>query len=106
MIRLIREEIGFDGLLMTDDIAMGALGGTVASRGRAAIAAGCDIVLHCNGTVPEMEAMAEAAGVLTEAGRLRGDRALRARRAPQPIDIPAAEAELEGLLSGRADDGD
>jgi beta-N-acetylhexosaminidase len=104
MIRLIREEIGFDGLLLTDDISMGALGGTVASRGRAAIAAGCDVVLHCNGTVPEMEAMAEAAGPMSEAARMRAERALRARRNPQPIDIPAAEAELEALLSGQADD--
>jgi beta-N-acetylhexosaminidase len=104
MVRLIREEIGFDGLLMTDDIGMGALGGTVVSRGRAAIAAGCDVVLHCNGTLPEMNAMAEAVGRMTEPARLRGDRALRARRNPQPIDIPAAEAELEALLDGQADE--
>jgi beta-N-acetylhexosaminidase len=103
MIRLIREEIGFDGLLMTDDIGMGALGGTVAARGRAAIAAGCDVVLHCNATLPEKEAMAAAVGRMTEAARLRGERALRARRNPQAIDIPAAEAELEALLDGQAD---
>jgi beta-N-acetylhexosaminidase len=103
MIRLIREEIGFDGLLMTDDIGMGALGGTVPSRGRAAIAAGCDVVLHCNGTVPEMEAMAAVAGRMSDAARLRGERALRARRNPQKIDIPAAEAELEALLGGQTD---
>lgn len=106
MIRLIREEIGFDGLLMTDDISMGALGGTVAARGRAAIAAGCDVVLHCNGSLPEMDATVEAAGPLSEAGRLRGERALRLRRAPQTIDIPAAEAELAALLRGQADDRD
>jgi beta-N-acetylhexosaminidase len=104
MIRLIREEIGFDGLLMTDDIGMGALGGTVAERGRAAIAAGCDVVLHCNGTLPEMEAMAAAVGRMSEPARMRGERALRARRNPQPIDIPAAEAELEALLDGQADE--
>ena len=103
MIRLIREEIGFDGLLMTDDIGMGALGGTAASRGRAAIAAGCDVVLHCNATLPEKEAMAAAVGRMTEAARLRGERALRARRNPQAIDIPAAEAELEALLDGQSD---
>jgi beta-N-acetylhexosaminidase len=104
MIRLIREEIGFDGLLMSDDIGMGALGGTVASRGAAAIAAGCDVVLHCNATLPEREAMAGAVGRMSEAARLRGDRALRARRNPQPIDIPAAEAELAALLDGQADE--
>jgi beta-N-acetylhexosaminidase len=104
MIRLIREEIGFDGLLMTDDIGMGALGGSVAARGRAAIAAGCDVVLHCNGTLAEMEAMAAAVGSMSEPARMRGERALRARRNPQPIDIPAAEAELEALLDGQADE--
>jgi beta-N-acetylhexosaminidase len=104
MVRLIREEIGFDGLLMTDDIGMGALGGTVAARGAAAIAAGCDVVLHCNATLPEREAMAGAVGRMSEAARLRGDRALRARRNPQPIDIPAAEAELAALLDGQADE--
>jgi beta-N-acetylhexosaminidase len=105
MIRLIREEIGFDGLLMTDDIGMGALGGTGPARGRASLAAGCDVVLHCNATLPEREAMAEAVGRLSEAARVRADRALLARRAPQPIDIPAAEAELAELLDGRMDDG-
>jgi beta-N-acetylhexosaminidase len=103
LIRLIREEIGFDGLLMTDDIGMGALGGTAAARGAAAIAAGCDVVLHCNASLPEREAMAEAVGTMSEPARLRGDRALRARRNPQPIDIPAAEAELAALLDGQAD---
>jgi beta-N-acetylhexosaminidase len=103
MIRLIREEIGFDGLLMTDDISMGALGGTVAERGPAALKAGCDVVLHCNGNLAEMEALAPVGG-MPDAARMRAERALRARRNPQPIDIPAAEAELEALLSGQADE--
>ncbi len=103
MIRLIREEIGFDGLLMTDDISMGALGGSLAEKCRASIGAGCDVVLHCNGALSEMETVAGTAGRMSEAAGLRADRALRLRRAPQPIDIPAAEAELEALLSGRAD---
>ncbi len=103
IVRLIRDEIGFDGLLLTDDLSMGALGGTVAARGRAAIAAGCDVVLHCNGALPEMEAVAAAVGDMTGAARTRAERALRLRRAAQPIDIPAAEAELEALLRGQAD---
>jgi beta-N-acetylhexosaminidase len=104
MIRLIREEIGFDGLLMTDDISMGALGGTVAERGPAALKAGCDVVLHCNGNLAEMEELAPVAGRMPDAARMRAERALRARRNPQPIDIPAAEAELEALLSGQPDE--
>jgi beta-N-acetylhexosaminidase len=104
MIRLIREEIGFDGLLMTDDISMGALGGTVADRVRAALAAGCDVVLHCHGSLPEMEALAPVAGRMGAEAQARADRALRLRGAPQPVDIAAVEAELEALLSGRADD--
>lgn len=55
---IVRQRIGFDGLLMTDDIAMGALSGDMASRARAAIAAGCDVVLHCSADMAEMEAMA------------------------------------------------
>jgi beta-N-acetylhexosaminidase len=89
---------------MTDDISMGALGGTVADRARAALAAGCDVVLHCNGSLPEMEALAPVAGRMGAEAQARADRALRLRGAPQPVDIAAAEAELEALLSGRADD--
>jgi beta-N-acetylhexosaminidase len=105
MLRLIREEIGFDGLLMTDDISMGALGGSLSGKCRDALAAGCDLVLHCNGDLPEMRLVAETAGRMGEAAAHRADRALRLRRTPQPIDIPAAEAELEALLSGRANGG-
>ena len=56
--QVIRGSIGFTGLLMSDDISMGALSGTIAERARAALAAGCDIVLHCNGRPDEMQAVA------------------------------------------------
>lgn len=102
MIRLIRDEIGFDGLLMTDDLSMGALGGTIAGRCRAALAAGCDVILHCNGDMAEMRAVAETAGRMGPAAQQRADRSLRLRRAPQPIDIREAEVELETLLTGRS----
>ena len=55
---VIRELIGFDGLLMSDDMSMDALTGTLAERTRAALAAGCDVVLHCNGRLDEMRAVA------------------------------------------------
>ncbi len=100
MIRLIRDEIGIGGLLMTDDISMQALSGDLLARSRAALAAGCDIVLHCNGEIGEMRLVAEAAGPMTPAAAARAEAALGARRAVRPIDIAAAEAELEALLAG------
>src|SRR3954468_17496015 len=66
---VIRNSIGFKGLLMSDDVSMGALSGSLAERTRAALAAGCDIVLHCNGELAEMEAVAGVVPVLAgEAG--------------------------------------
>ncbi len=102
MIRLIRDEIGFEGLLMTDDISMEALGGPIVKRVSASLMAGCDIILHCNGRLDEMEAIAETAGRMSAAAQARADRALALRRPPQPIDIRAVQSELEELLSGQA----
>ncbi len=94
MMDVIRNDIGFDGLLMTDDLSMKALSGTVAERAAASIAAGCDIVLHCNGDAAEMEAVAVASGDMTPAAIIRANRALALRKTPENIDIPALEAEL------------
>jgi beta-N-acetylhexosaminidase len=101
VIAAIRHDIGFTGLLMTDDIAMGALSGPVAARGAASLAAGCDVVLHCNGDLPEREAMAAACGAMTAQAQARADAALARRPAPDTVDIAALEAELDGLCSGR-----
>ncbi|SFJ55149.1 glycoside hydrolase family 3 N-terminal domain-containing protein [Jannaschia pohangensis] len=95
----IRRSIGFDGLLMTDDISMGALPGDMASRCRASIEAGCDVILHCNGEREDMETVAENAPALSEAGLLRADRALSMRAGPVELDIEAAHAELADLTS-------
>lgn len=100
VIGLIRKELGFSGVLMTDDISMGALAGDVGSLSRSARAAGCDIVLHCNGDLAEMEAVAAAAGTLSGDSEMRATRALASRRPPEPLDIRAAEAELRALLAG------
>jgi len=100
MMRLIREQIGFDGLIMTDDISMKALSGTPAALSRAALAAGCDVVLHCNGTLAERSETAMAAGEMTEAAQIRADHALSARRKPVELDIDAAEEELSALMGG------
>ena len=97
MIGLIRDRIGFDGLLMTDDITMNALSGTQADRATASIAAGCDLVLHCNGTIAEMEPVVAAAGPMSEDAQRRADAALAQRRPPQDLDPRALMAEWRGL---------
>ena len=93
----IRGSIGFDGLLLTDDISMGALEGDVAARCAGALAAGCDVVLHCNGDMGEMAAVAAAAPAMPAASRTRADRALARRAPPGALDIDAARAELAAL---------
>ena len=102
MIRVIRGEIGFQGLLMTDDLNMQALRGTLADRTAASMAAGCDIALHCKGDMAEMLEVAGACGDQSAAIRARAARALAARHAPDPVDILALEAEFRGLMSGDA----
>ncbi|KKK92597.1 hypothetical protein LCGC14_2701350, partial [marine sediment metagenome] len=94
MIGLIREALEFDGLLMTDDISMEALGGPVGLRASAAMAAGCDVVLHCNGDLAEMRAVAEASGPMGVRSAERAASALARRSAPDGIDIADATAEL------------
>ena len=97
MIDLIRGDIGFDGLLMTDDITMNALSGTQAERAAASVAAGCDIVLHCNGTIAQMEPVVQAAGAMGADAMRRADAALAQRHAPDDADIGALLAEWRDL---------
>jgi len=90
VIAAIRDEIGFDGLLLTDDISMGALAGGPAERAGAALAAGVDAVLHCNGDLAEMTAIMTAVPRLEGAGLVRALRAEASRRAAEPVDVPEA----------------
>jgi beta-N-acetylhexosaminidase len=99
VMRLIREKLGFDNLIMTDDIAMKALKGSLAEISAAALKAGCDVILHCNGTLADRREVAEAAGQMTAAAHSRAERALDARITPDDIDIPAAHAQLEALFN-------
>ncbi|MEL6912965.1 MAG: beta-N-acetylhexosaminidase [Pseudomonadota bacterium] len=99
--RVIREEIGFDGLLMTDDLSMDALSGGPRSRAEAALRAGCDVILHCNGVMAEMEEVATV-GALTEAAAARAARALALRPDAPNIDTGALTAELRSLTNGAA----
>lgn len=104
MIRLIRDRIGFGGLLMTDDLSMQALSGSLADRAARAIAAGCDIVLHCNGKPWEMEEVVAASGHLAPEGVARAEAALAARHAPDVVDLEALAAEFEAVTCGQGDD--
>ncbi len=88
--QVIRGFIGFQGLLMSDDVSMNALSGTIAERSRAALAAGCDVVLHCNGNLSEMTAVASEAPELSGDATKRADAALAARTAPEEFDTEAA----------------
>ncbi|WP_306150798.1 beta-N-acetylhexosaminidase [Roseovarius sp. MMSF_3281] len=103
MMQLIRDQIGFDGLIMTDDISMKALSGSLEEIATGSIAAGCDVVLLCNATLEDRRAVAEASGRLEGASEARAARAIAARQTPTEVDIPALEAKLDALISGRGD---
>ena len=87
---VIRGFIGFRGLLMSDDVSMKALSGTIAERSRAAFAAGCDVVLHCNGDLNEMSAVASQSPELKGEAAQRAAAALAQRKAPEEFDVDAA----------------
>jgi beta-N-acetylhexosaminidase len=87
---------------MSDDISMGALSGSIAERTRAALVAGCDLVLHCNGRLDEMRAVAAEAPELSGAAARRAATALAARRPPSAIDLPAARREFAALMNLQA----
>jgi beta-N-acetylhexosaminidase len=97
--QVIRSVIGFQGLLMSDDVSMNALAGTIAERTRSIIAAGCDMVLHCNGNIEEMREVAGQTPELSGRALERAKRALATRNAPQPFDRAAARAELDALIA-------
>jgi beta-N-acetylhexosaminidase len=99
VIGAIREEIGFDGLLMSDDVSMKALSGELGALTAAAIAAGCDVALHCNGDPSEMAAVVAAAGTLGGAAARRASAALAFVPAPDDADPAAILAALEELTS-------
>ncbi|MBN8531802.1 MAG: beta-N-acetylhexosaminidase [Alphaproteobacteria bacterium] len=97
VIALIREELGFDGLLLSDDISMKALAGSFAERTKAVLDAGCDVVLHCNGKREEMEEIASAARPLTQAAESRVARAEKMIADARKPENPALAAEFETL---------
>jgi beta-N-acetylhexosaminidase len=100
VMRVIREEIDFDGLLMTDDLSMEALPGSIGERAAAARKAGCDMILHCNGERAEMEQVLANCGQLGGAAQARADTVIARRPEPLELDIPAVERDLAALLGG------
>ena len=95
---VIRGVIGFQGLLMSDDVSMNALAGSIAERTRAIVNAGCDMVLHCNGKLDEMRDVSRETPELTGEALNRANRALASRKQPEPLDRQAARAELDALM--------
>ena len=97
----IRAEIGFDGVLLSDDLSMAALGGKIETRAWDALKAGCDLVLHCNGILDEMQAIAAAIGPMSAAAQRRVALGEARRQAPGAFDRYAAEARFAVLLAGK-----
>ncbi|WP_339913675.1 beta-N-acetylhexosaminidase [uncultured Brevundimonas sp.] len=102
VIRLMREALGFSGLIMTDDLSMKALSGTLTERAGAALKAGCDIVLHCNGDLDEMKQVAAGTGKLKGKAAKRAGAALaRIVAIPEALDEVVARARFMAGLEGR-----
>jgi beta-N-acetylhexosaminidase len=99
---VIRGEIGFDGLLMSDDLSMKALDGALSVRAKQALFAGCDLVLHCNGNMDEMQEVASAVNELKGPALKRSEHALAHLSPPGQFDPEAAEARLAVLLGAGA----
>lgn len=96
---VIRGFIGFDGALMTDDLTMHALKGSLADRARAAVAAGCDLILHCKGSVADMRDVAAATPILSSEARRRTDSALSALKPSKPFAIAEAQSRVDHALA-------
>lgn len=101
-VKLMREGLGFSGLIMTDDLSMKALSGSLGERAAAALKAGCDVVLHCNGELKEMRQVAEGVGKLKgKAGKRAGAALARIVREVEPFDPFAARDRFDALMAGK-----
>ncbi|WOI52432.1 beta-N-acetylhexosaminidase [Parvularcula sp. LCG005] len=100
VLEVIRKDLGFDGLLMTDDLSMKALTGSYRDRAAHSLEAGCDLILHCNGDMDEMRDTANGLSALTSEAERRSDRALKMLINPGVYDVAAAEQEFASLTNG------
>lgn len=102
MRQVIRGAIGFDGLVMSDDLSMKALGGEFADRARDSLGAGCDVVLHCNGDMAEMKGVIAGTKPLAGTAARRAKAALaRLAKVPEPFDLDEARARFDAAFDGR-----
>jgi len=100
--KVIRESLGFDGLLMSDDLSMKALTGDFRQRARDSLSAGCDVVLHCNGDMAEMDAVMSGVGKLSKEGRRRAQAVMgRLVKVVEPFDVDQARARFDAAFDGR-----
>ncbi len=95
IIKIIRDEIQFKNLLITDDISMSALTGSISERAELSIKAGCDIVLHCNGNLVEMARVAKVCGYLNGSSKQRAEVALNCRKPSNNVNIEEVKSEFE-----------
>ena len=102
MQKIVRGALGFGGLVMSDDLSMKALSGDFSQRARASLAAGCDVVLHCNGDMAEMKAVVAGAKPLAGKAKVRAEAALaRIARTPEPFDAQEARARFDAAFEGK-----
>lgn len=102
MRKVIREAMGFDGLVMSDDLSMRALDGGFRERAEASLKAGCDVVLHCNGDMAEMKAVVSGTGALKGQARRRAHAALaRLPKLVEPFDAAEGRARLDAAFDGK-----
>ena len=100
--KIIRESLGFDGLLMSDDLSMKALSGDFKQRAKDSLSAGCDVVLHCNGDMDEMKAVMSGVGGLSKEARRRSQAVMsRLVKVVEPLDVAEARARFDAAFDGR-----
>lgn len=96
---IIRDKLGFDGLLMSDDLSMKALSGDFGTKTDAIFRAGCDVVLHCNGSMQEMTQVCAHTPVLRDAAAERAARVMSLFGASEWADMAALRTEFDGLVA-------
>jgi beta-N-acetylhexosaminidase len=100
--KIIRGSLGFDGLLMSDDLSMKALSGDFRQRARDSLSAGCDVVLHCNGDMAEMKAVMSGVGRLSREAKRRVQAVMaRIVKVPEPLDVAEARARFDAAFNGQ-----
>jgi beta-N-acetylhexosaminidase len=104
--KIIRESLGFDGLLMSDDLSMKALSGDFKQRAKDSLSAGCDVVLHCNGDMDEMKAVMSGVGGLSKEARRRSQAVMsRLVKVVEPLDVAEARARFDAAFANTSYSG-